>query len=419
MPSQFGRYRVDELVGTGAFSTVYKATDERLGATVALKVLAENHSLDPAVRERFLTEARALRRIDSANVVRMYDLDETEGAQPYLALEYADQGTLGDRVAACRGEGWEPLAVDVLTVVRPLANALAAVHGADFVHRDLSPNNVLLRRGPGEGGSRSGLLAPGERVLLADLGLCKDLAVHSGLTAAGGTHGFRPPEQREGPAEIGFTADLWSLSALTVWLITGKRPDQLRETVGAVVAAGFPKALGTALATGLADDPGRRQPDVATWLHQVEAALDSRLREDEPSTRVPKSAAGRAGRRPVVIAAVAGLVVGLAAGPLASLIGGPATTDLGDGDVQVEQRAGDAGLAIAGPAEAAVGETVTFTAEADDVADWVWVDPLGELYAGDTVDVTPTSAGTGTVRLLGVSPDGEILDVTHRFDVSD
>jgi serine/threonine protein kinase len=270
---RIGRYRVDAVLGTGAFATVYRAVDERLDDTVAVKVLAENHSLDANLRERFLTEGRVLRRIASPHVVSVHDLGETDRQQPYLVLEYADRGTLGRRVPDLLARGWRPGVADVWAVAEPLANALTAVHRAGVVHRDLNPTNVLITtRGSHGHGRPTAVTAWDERLVLADLGLCKDLALNSGHTSAGGTEGFRPPELRRGPAVIDGRADLWSLSALVVWLVTGAPPGDVLATV-ALRASGLPMRFAWALDRSLAVDPAARHPDPQAWLADVAAAL--------------------------------------------------------------------------------------------------------------------------------------------------
>lgn len=327
-----GRYRVDGVIGVGSFATVHRAVDERLDDVVVVKVLAENHSLNPEIRERFITEGRALRRVASPHVVAVHDIGESDRQQPYLVLEHADRGTLAERVRALRADGWTATAADVLTVARGLAAAVEAVHAAQLVHRDLSPGNVLLRTGPEAAvdGEAASVVRPDERLLVADLGMCKDLAVSSGLTVAGGTEGFRPPEQ-DGPGTVDTRADLWAMSALVTWLAEG---------------ADLPRELTAALGRSLADAPDRRHPDVAAWLADVERALDPARRGDDPP-------AGRGRRRPArtVVAAVAGAALGLG-------VGAGTTAWLDD---RPRSSADGASVAISGPRAATVGTPVTLT----------------------------------------------------------
>src|SRR5690625_581635 len=226
MAEQLGRYRLEEVIGVGSFATVHRAIDEQLHDVVVVKVLAENHSLNPEIRERFITEGRGLRRVVSPHVVAIHDIGESERQQPYLVLEHADRGTLADRITTLRAQGWVPSAADVLTTARSLAAAVEAVHQANLVHRDLSPGNVLLsslphRRGssPDQDGQIDGdswVIAADERLMVADLGMSKDLAVNSGLTVAGGTTGFRRSEERRVGKE---------------WRARGVRGAEGRETV--------------------------------------------------------------------------------------------------------------------------------------------------------------------------------------------
>ena len=278
---RIGRYRIEAVVGTGTFATVYRAFDERLEDVVAVKVLAENHSLDPEIRMRFLTEGRVLRRITSPDVVRVHDLGETERQQPYLVLEYGSRGTLAQRVRDLRATGWQPDAADLRAVAEPLARALDAMHAAGIIHRDVNPANVLLTtRGAGSQAPASSVVRSDERLVLADLGLCKDLARNSGYTSGGGTEGFRAPELRGGPAIIDRRADLWSLSAVMAWLATGSPPTDGAAAFGLSGVAGD---LGRVLGRGLADDPATRQPDALTWLSEVEAGLGLPVHPVSPS----------------------------------------------------------------------------------------------------------------------------------------
>ncbi|MEW2332713.1 protein kinase [Micromonospora chersina] len=169
-PTRIGTYRVERLLGAGSFATVWLAYDPALDGRVAIKVLAENWSHDLRVRERFLDEARLLRRLDHDRLVRVHTVGELPDGRPYAVLAWADGGSLRDRLA--RG----PLpAAAAVALLDEIAAGVAVLHRHGVVHRDLTPGNILFRSGPG-----------GERVLVADLGLAKALAAASGLTARGG-----------------------------------------------------------------------------------------------------------------------------------------------------------------------------------------------------------------------------------------
>lgn len=369
------------------------------------------------------------------HVVRVHDLGETGRQQPYLVLEYADRGTLADRVAQMRTGGWRATAADVLAVALPLAAALDAVHAADVVHRDLSPGNVLLRSarvggadGPVPSPAPLSAIVDGGALLLADLGLCKDLAVNSGRTAAGGTEGFRPPELRSGPAVIDGTADLWSLSALLVWLITGHPPDD-DSVLEPVVAAGLPASLAAVLDQSLSEDPQSRHSDPSAWLAAVvdSLALPNELSSTERESLGPEGnqAASRRGRRrrrlmlgAGAVLAAAVLVAGLAS-TRGWFGGGPDITSTGEGGVRVARMASGASAAIIGPTEVAVGETAVFEADLDGVDEMVWLAPDGRLLEGKPfLEVDTTSPGTAPVTLIGVDPEAEPITVTHELRVT-
>ena len=208
-PVRIGRYRVRRRIGSGSFATVWLADDEILDAPVAVKVMADNwaHHLD--VRERFLEEARILRRTDSDRVVRVYDLGDLEDGRPYFVMTYADRGTLADRLAA--GPLPIPLAVQYGADV---ARGVAALHAIGVIHRDVNPANVLICTG------RDGI---GERVLVADLGLAKAAAHGSGFTLTVGTPGYLAPEQLAG-AGLDRRADVYSVGMVLHHLLTGATP---------------------------------------------------------------------------------------------------------------------------------------------------------------------------------------------------
>ncbi|MFD5625306.1 serine/threonine-protein kinase [Streptomyces sp. NPDC127072] len=283
---RIGRYRLDRRLGAGGFGVVWLAHDDVLEAPVAVKVLTENWVDRLDVRERFLSEARLLRRADSNRVVQVYDIGELPDGRPYFVMEYADGGTLADRVAA----GPLPVA-EALRLTALAARGAAALHEAGIVHRDIKPSNVLLRSSPG--GSH--------RVLLADLGLAKSLAQASGLTLAAGSAGYTPPEQAEPGSGIDARADVYSLGALGYHLVTGSvpgppgkvvRPDRLRKDLAPDVRR--------ALLRAMEPDREQRWPSASVFA----AELDRLAGEvDSPAGRSPRL------RRAVLTGLTAGVAV--------------------------------------------------------------------------------------------------------------
>ena len=383
--SKAGRYRLEEVIGVGSFATVHRAVDDRLDSRVVIKMLAENHSLNPEIRERFIAEGRSLRKVNDPHVVTVHDIGESERQQPYLVLEYADRGTLADRVEALRSEGWVASAEEVLTVSRNLTSALHAVHAAGLVHRDLSPRNVLITRAdrastPPGGNGEQQLLAEDEILVVADLGLCKDLALNSGLTVAGGTAGFRPPEQEAGPALIDHRADLWAMSKLLEWIAHG---------------APLPAAFFAELKRSLHPDPNKRHPGARAWLESIEAALD-------PPPAEPRATAAvtRPRNKWRLLAAVLALALALGAGTLLPT----ALTHL---------RTGAASVAIEGPEKITVGQEATFRAVIDGAESWVWILPGGRYVAdADEVSLTPSSPGRAEVALQARDGNGNPVEET-------
>jgi len=382
--STAGRYRLEVVIGVGSFATVHRAVDDRLDSRVVIKMLAENHSLNPEIRARFIAEGRSLRKVNDPHVVTVHDIGESERQQPYLVLEYADRGTLADRVEALRARGWVASAEDVLTASRNLTSALHAVHAAGLVHRDLSPRNVLITRAdrapasPPGGHGEQRLLAEDEILVVADLGMCKDLALNSGLTVAGGTAGFRPPEQESGPALIDHRADLWAMSKLLEWIA--------RE-------APLPAAFDAELRRSLQPDPSKRHPGARAWLESIEAAL-----APPPAHSRATATGARPRHRWRNLAAVVVLALALGAGALLPT-------------ALAHLRTGEADLAIEGPQEITVGQEATYRAVIDGAESWVWILPGGRYVAdADTVSLTPSSPGRAEVALQARDENGNPVE---------
>jgi hypothetical protein len=273
---RIGPYRLERILGQGGFATVFLAEDERLRASVAVKVLADNHAASPAIRERFFDEGHLLRRVASTAMVTVHDVGEQEG-QPYLVLEYADRGDLGSRVAAATAE---PTVDDVRFLVRHLGAALADLEAAEVVHRDIKPSNVLVASRTVSGTDRPGdlkLFAPDDRLLLGDLGLAKDLAAGSGLTAGAGTGSFAAPEQGRAMATVTSAADIYGATATLRWFVGGSVPGDRTQQPQRDQSSVRPLLVGLegVIDRGLADDPLDRHPSAGAWTDAALGALGS------------------------------------------------------------------------------------------------------------------------------------------------
>src|SRR5213075_2548023 len=196
-----GRYRLDELQGHGPMSEVWRAHDDTLDRTVALKILSPTADLG-----RFRREAQAAAALAHENVMRVFDYGEDE-AGPFMALEWLPGGTLEDRLA----DG--PLPLDEThRIAAGMAAGLAHLHSRGLVHRDLKPANVLFDE---EG-----------RAKLADFGIARLAAGGGTLTEAGtvlGTAAYISPEQATGtPATV--ASDVYSFGVMLYCMLTGRLP---------------------------------------------------------------------------------------------------------------------------------------------------------------------------------------------------
>ncbi|MEO7352583.1 MAG: serine/threonine-protein kinase, partial [Marmoricola sp.] len=221
---------------------------------------------------------RILRRADADHVVRVYDNGETESGTPYFVMSYADRGTVADLIALGR-----PSIEQSLDIIRQAGAGLAVLHSHGIIHRDIKPQNLLLRSRP-DGGTE---------VLVADLGVAKAVAHASGLTQVVGTPAYIAPEQALGQG-LDIRADVHALGAVAYVLLTGRlvREDGIASLVAARLppapsqVAEVPRRLDAPILKALAIDPAQRWPDIESFLAGL-AAAQVETAEAPPRRKVP------------------------------------------------------------------------------------------------------------------------------------
>ena len=209
-----GRFRLDEQIGSGGMSTVYRAFDEVLERSVAIKVMHASIADDGVQLERFRREARTAAKMSHPHVVTVIDAGEDEG-HPFIVLEYVEGETLKDRIRRCG-----PLPVpEAVAYAIEIGRALQAAHGERLVHRDVKPQNVLLD--------------PEGRAKVTDFGISRSLDAE-GLTATGrvlGTTDYVSPEQALGE-NVSEQSDLYSLGIVLFEMLVGRVPFRAESQVG-------------------------------------------------------------------------------------------------------------------------------------------------------------------------------------------
>jgi serine/threonine protein kinase len=251
-----------ERLGVGGFASVWLYRDDELQSDVAVKALADNWAQRLDIRDRFLQEARILRRADSDFVVRVYDVGEVEGT-PYFVMTYADRGTVANLLEREGSIGLDR----ALSVVTQAGAGLSVLHGQGSIHRDIKPANLLLRTD-----------GPGTRVMVADLGVAKAMLHSSGLTHVVGTPAYMAPEQATGGG-VDERADVYALAAVTYQLLTGEVAHagsladlaQLEPPAPPSELADLPEEVDDVVLRGLAPDREGRWPDVRSFVNALQA----------------------------------------------------------------------------------------------------------------------------------------------------
>jgi eukaryotic-like serine/threonine-protein kinase len=306
------RYRIEDRLGSGGMSSVFRATDTILERTVAVKILAEHLSDDERFVARFRREALAVAKLIHPNIVQIYDTG-IDGGRHYIVMEYV-RGRSGAQLLQSEGR------LDPETTVEIAVQACAGLdyaHRQGIIHRDVKPGNLMILGGPAGGGDMT--------VKLADFGIAR-ASEQTRITQVGsvvGTAAYLAPEQARGE-EATPSSDVYSLGVVLYQFLTGRLPYEGASLAELAVRQqseqplhpssyneDVPQAVGDAVLVALDPDPGHRFASAGELADALRRGLRGEsptgtaatrvLGGDEPTppTRhLPRTRTQRAQRRP-------------------------------------------------------------------------------------------------------------------------
>jgi hypothetical protein len=274
-----GSYRLGRLLGEGSMGEVYDATDTRTEIPAAVKLLRRNVMADQRMVQRFLTEARIVRSLNTDHIARVLDTGDSASSLPYIAMERLRGRDLRKHLAA-RPDGRLPIA-EAEDLLRQVARGIDAAHRAGVVHRDLKPSNLFR--------TDAGIWK------ILDFGVSKVIGEHTVENAIIGTPNFMSPEQAN-RGDVDGRTDIFALGAILYYAITGTLAFA-GETLAAIalqvthhtppppsqLAPGIPAAVDAAVMTALAKDPQQRFATADAFSAALAAPRRDGGRSPEPA----------------------------------------------------------------------------------------------------------------------------------------
>ncbi len=273
-----GRYRLDDVLGTGGMGSVWSATHLGIGQQVAIKFVWANLIRQADLLQRFDREAKAAGQIKSRHVPQVYDNGSLQDGTPFLAMELLHGETLFKRI---HKQGPIPLA-EAITILEQVCRALGRAHALGIIHRDIKPDNIYLAREPE---------VEGYVVKVLDFGIAKFTQLgdqEQSATRTGaliGTPQYMSPEQARSVKNIDLRTDLYSLGVVAYTMLTGNLAfsgESLGDLLLQICAQPLPSLIGAApwlppalegwFHTACAREPQGRYPSAQAFIDALKAA---------------------------------------------------------------------------------------------------------------------------------------------------
>jgi serine/threonine protein kinase/Flp pilus assembly protein TadD len=230
-PEKVSHYRILEKLGSGGMGVVYLAEDMKLGRKVAIKVLSHEYTTNKDRLHRFAQEAAAASNLNHPNILTIHEVGNDEGRH-YIATEYIDGLTLRRKLASS-----ELHMTEVLDIAIQIAGALEEAHAVGIVHRDIKPDNIMIRRNGYVKVLDFGLAKLTETIdrTPSDAEASTRVLVHTDAGVVMGTSHYMSPEQARGKP-VDARSDIWSLGVVIYEMVAGRTPFEGETSTDVIVA---------------------------------------------------------------------------------------------------------------------------------------------------------------------------------------